>query len=538
MFRHRPSFATLFAVPARLAAVSLLAATPVLAANSLPAQHAHEPAAESAAAGQVLDIPAGLPSSAPPSTKSDGPLRFATQHVGTFHGQQVTYTATAGETILKAEDGTPRASIFTTSYVRDDVENSSTRPVTFLWNGGPGSASLWLHMGVFGPKRVDIPSDARDDGAPPYPIIDNPGAFLDISDIVFIDPVGTGFSHLLGETKGKEFYGVKQDAQSIAEFIYQWVSENGRWNSPKFIGGESYGTTRSAAVVKELEGRFDDIAINGIILVSAILDFSIENHSPGNEMPNMMHLPTMAATAKYHGKAGKGIELADFVQQARDYALGDYAHALLQGESLSAKERAQVRAKLAWFTGLSENYLEQTDLRPQPARFQKELLRDRGLTVGRLDSRYTGVDMDSAGEHSDQDPSFYGIDGAYSSALNSYLREDLGVKTERHYNVIGGLGGPWDWKTPGMPFNYFNVAPYIGTAMRQNSGLQVFVAAGYYDFATPFFAAEYSLNRAGIVPERVHFSYYEAGHMMYIHHPSLFALQEDVHAFIEMTLSE
>jgi len=471
-------------------------------------------------------------------SKDDAPQVYTTQHVGTFHGTEVAYTATAGETILKAEDGTPRASIFATAYVKEGVKDASTRPVTFLWNGGPGSASLWLHMGAFGPVRVDIPSDARDDGAPPYPIIANPGTFLDLSDIVFIDPVGTGFSHTLGETKGKEFYGVQQDARSIAEFISQWVSKNGRWNSPKFIGGESYGTTRSAAVVHELEAGFDDVAINGIILISTILDFTIENHSPGNEMPNMMHLPTMAATAKFHGKAGEGIALEDFVQQAREFALGDYAHALLQGESLSAAERARVRERLSWFTGLSEDYLEQTDLRPQPARFQKELLRDRGLTVGRLDSRYTGVDLDEAGEFSDEDPSFYGIDGAYASALNSYLRGDLGVDTERHYKVIGGLGSPWDWKVPGMPFNYFNVAPYIGTAMRQNSGLQVFVAAGYYDFATPFFQAEYSLNRAGVVPERVHFHYYEAGHMMYIHHPSLHALQTDVHNFLAATLAQ
>jgi len=473
---------------------------------------------------------------APPTeaaaSSATAPKRFVTDHVGTFFGREVSYQAIVGETILKAEDGTPRASIYSTSYLMKGVEDATTRPVVFLWNGGPGSASLWLHMGVFGPKRVDIPSDARDDGAPPYPLVDNPGAFLDVADVVFIDPVGTGFSRTLGETEGKEFYGVKQDAESIAAFIRQWIGEHGRWNSPKYIGGESYGTTRSAAVVRELESGYDDVALNGILLISTILDFSIENHSPGNELPNLMHLPTMAATAKYHGKAGVGKRLEVFVQEARDYALNEYAHALLQGESLPAEEREAVVKRLAYFTGLRETYIEQTDLRLHPARFQKELLRDRGLTVGRLDSRYTGVDMDEAGEHSDQDPSFYGIDGAYASALNAYLREQLEVDLETHYNVIGGLGSPWDWKVPGMPFNYFNVAPYIGTAMRQNKDLEVFVASGYYDFATPFFAAEYSLNRAGIVPERVHFAYYEAGHMMYIHHPSLAKLQQDVHDFL------
>ena len=465
------------------------------------------------------------------------PQVFTTQHVGTFHGTEVSYTAIAGETYLRDDDGNPTATLFSTAYLRSDVEDPSTRPVTFLWNGGPGSSSVWLHMGAFGPLRVDIPSDARDDGAPPYPLVPNPGTFLDLSDIVFLDPVGTGFSRPLGDAEGEDFYGVQQDAQAIAKFIRQWISDHGRWNSPKFIGGESYGTTRAAAVVRELESGFDDVALNGILLISTILDFSIENHTPGNELPNLMHLPTMAATAKYHGRAGGGISLEEFTAQAREFALNGYAHALLQGNDLSQEERAVVRERLAWFTGLSEDYLERTDLRPQPGRFQKELLREQGLTVGRLDSRYTGVDLDSAGERSDQDPSFYGIDGAYAAAINSYLHGSLEVRMDRHYNIIGGLGGSWDWDVPGLPFNYFNLAPWIGKAMRQNSDLQVYVAAGYYDFATPFFSAEYSLNRAGVVPERVHFRYYEAGHMMYIHHPSLHQMLEDVHAFLEQTLA-
>lgn len=474
--------------------------------------------------------------SAQSSESIPDPSIFYTGHEGTFHGVEVAYEAQAGETYLRDKEGNPTATIFSTSYIMEEVEDPTTRPVTFLWNGGPGSASVWLHMGVFGPVRVDIPSDARDDGAPPYPLIANPGTFLDLSDIVFIDPVGTGFSRPLGDAEGKDFYGVKQDAESIAQFIRLWLTEHGRWNSPKFIGGESYGTTRAAAVARELESGFDDVAINGILLISTILDFSIENHTAGNELPSLMHLPTMAATAKYHGKAGDGVALDVFVQQARDYALNEYAHALLQGNSLSDAERNAVRKKLAGFTGLSEAFLERNDLRLQPGRFQKELLREEGLTVGRLDSRYTGVDLDSAGEHTDQDPSFYGIDGAYAAAINHHLQNNLDVSMNRHYNIIGGLGGSWDWKVPGIPFNYFNLAPWIGKAMRENQDLEVYVAAGYYDFATPFFAAEYSLNRAGIVPDRVHFYYYEAGHMMYIHHPSLHKMQDDVHAFLEKAL--
>jgi carboxypeptidase C (cathepsin A) len=475
---------------------------------------------------------AGQATPAEPSGGTAEPRSWTSQHVGTFHGTEVRYTATAGETFFRDEDGVPEAALFSVAYVADGVADPSSRPVTFLWNGGPGSASVWLHMGVFGPMRVDVPSDARDDGGPPYRMLDNPGAFLDVSDVVFIDPVGTGFSRTLGEGEKSDHYGVTQDARSVARFIRQWISENNRWNSPKFIGGESYGTTRSAAVVRELESRWDDVSLNGIILISAILDFSIENHAPGNELPNLMHLPTMAATAHYHGMAGSGTSVADWAQEARTFALNDYAHALLQGDGLSDEERVRVRKGLARLTGLSEAYLDRAGLRLTPGRFQKELLRERGLTVGRLDSRYTGVDADEAGERTDSDPSFYGIDGAYTATLNTWLRDGLGVDMgAQQYSIIGGLGGRWDWDLPGMS-HYTNVAPWIGRAMRENSGLHVFVAAGYYDFATPFFSAEYSLDRVGADHDRVTWAYYEAGHMMYVHHPSLAKLQRDVRSFL------
>jgi len=462
------------------------------------------------------------------------PRAFTSQHRGTFHGVEVAYTATVAETILANEQKEREAALWSIAYVQDGVADPSTRPVTFLWNGGPGSASLWLHMGAFGPKRVDVPSDARDDGGPPYGLLDNPGTFLDVSDIVFVDPVGTGFSRTLGEAEAKDFCGVQQDARSIARFIRQWISQHKRWNSPKFIGGESYGTTRAAAVVRELEGRFDDVAINGILLISTILDFTIDSNATGNELGYVTMLPTMAATAHYHGKAGAGVPLSEFVERARVFALGEYAQALLKGESLPKAEREHVRTHLAELTGLTPDYLELANLRVRPDRFQKELLRERGLSVGRLDSRYTGRDLDAAGESPDDDPSFYGIDGAYATALNAYLRGPLGVELDEQYKVIGGLGAPWDWELDD-PF-YFNVAPYIGEAMRQNSGLRVLVASGYFDMATPFFGAEYSLDRSGVVPERLVFTYYEAGHMMYVNHPSLAKLQEDVRGFVVGTL--
>jgi carboxypeptidase C (cathepsin A) len=477
--------------------------------------------------GTLQEGPPAAPAAAPSAPE---PRTFRSTHSGTFNGTRVDYTATAAETILTDEKGAPEASIFSIAYVADGAAEPEARPVTFLWNGGPGSASLWLHMGVYGPKRVDVPSDARDDGGPPYGLLDNEGAFLDVSDVVFIDPVGTGFSRALGEKEGKDFWGVRADARSIARFIRQWIGAHGRWNSPKFIGGESYGTTRAAAVVRELEGGFDDVAINGILLISAILDFSLDSNATGNELGYVTMLPTMAATARYHGVTGTEVPLERFVAEAREFALGEYAHALLAGTGLAPEDRARVRSRLARFTGLSEAYLDLADLRVRPDRFQKELLRDRGLTVGRLDSRYTGRDLDAAGESPDHDPSFYGIDGAYATALNAWLRGPLEVDLDAHYTVIGGLSGAWDWELDD-PF-YFNVAPYVGAAMRQNAGLEVLVACGYYDMATPFFGAEYSLRRSGVVPERLHFAYYEAGHMMYVNHAALAALQRDTREFL------
>jgi carboxypeptidase C (cathepsin A) len=488
-----------------------------------------------AAALMAAAAPAQGQSEAKPAVKEDGPAIpppniSVTRHSGTFGGQRIAYVATAGETYLKAADGTPRAAIFSTSYVKEPRDPN--RPVTFLFNGGPGSGSVWLHMGAFGPKRVAIPSDARDDSGPPYPLLDNPDSLLDVTDIVFIDPVGTGFSHALGKTEPKEFWGVTKDAESVAQFIRLWLNENGRWNSPKYLGGESYGTTRSAAVVDQLEGQYNDVALNGVILISTVLDFAAGADTPGNELSPVLNLPSMAATALYHGKA-QAPALEGFVEEARQYALGPYASALLKGQRISPEERASVRRELARFTGLSEAYLEQANLRVEPARFYKELLRDRGLTVGRLDSRYTGRDYDNAGETPDNDPSFYGIDAGYTAAINAWLRGPLGYRTERSYVTIGSVG-PWDWQIPGgRDANaYLNLTPYLGKAMRENSGMRIFVGQGYYDFATPFFAAEYALSRTGIPQERIEYRYYGSGHMMYVRDEDRSALSRDVRAFI------
>ena len=463
------------------------------------------------------------------------PVVSVTRHSGTLGGTRINYRAIAGETYLKDKEGKPLAAITSYSYIKEGPTDPK-RPVTFLWNGGPGSGSLWLHMGAFGPKRVVIPSDARDDGAPPYPIIENVDSLLDVTDIVFIDPVGTGFSRALGKTDPKDYWGVTKDAKSMAAFIRLWLNENGRWNAPKFIGGESYGTTRSAAVINELEGTYTDVAVNGIILISSILDFSAAADSPGNELGYVTNLPSMAATAWYHNKvANRPATVEEFVAEAKAFAIGPYASALLKGNSLSAEERQQILPQLSRYTGVSQEYLARADLRLSPGRFYKELLRDRGQTIGRLDTRYLGKDYDDAGETPDNDPSFYAIDGAYTAAMNAYARETLKYSPDVTYSSIGGVGD-WDWKIGGPRGGegYLNVAPYIGRALRENSGLRVFVGQGYYDFATPFFGAEYSLNRTGIPNDgRITWHWYHAGHMMYVRDEDLRKLSNDIRAFIK-----
>ena len=489
-----------------------------------------------AAVAVIADpMPATAQDKAPPPAAAPAepyvPQVRTTRHRGVFGGQRVTYEATIGETVLKNKDGVDEAAIVTTAYVKQPRDPK--RPVTFLFNGGPGSGTVWLMMGAFGPKRVAIPSNATDDGAPPYPIVDNPDSILDVTDLVFIDPPGTGFSVLLPKAESKNYHGVTADAKAVAEVIRRWLGENGRWNSPKYLGGESYGTTRSAAVANQLmNATYNDVALNGILLISTILDFGAQAEVPGNEMPYVVSLPSMAATALFHGKA-EAPSNEQFIEEARQFAIGPYASALLKGARLPAEERAAIRRQLARFTGLSETYLEQADLRVTPGRFWKQLLRDRGLVVGRLDSRYTGKDRDNAGETFDNDPSFYGIDAGYTASVNAWEREGLGFKTDREYQSISNSITDWDWKiSDSDDLFYLNVAPYLGTALRENSGLRIFVGQGYYDMATPFFGAEYSLSRAGIPQDRIVYKYYDAGHMMYVRDEDRVKLSADIREFI------
>lgn len=468
-------------------------------------------------------------------TKTPEPKSYSIERSGRFGGKTVPYTVTAKETFLKNKDDDPTASIFSIAYTKKDVDDPSSRPVTFVFNGGPGSASLWLHMGVFGPRRIEVPSDGQHAGAAPYRIIDNTYSILDASDLVFIDPVGTGFSRALGETKPSDFWGVKGDAQALAEFIRIYVTENKRWNSPKYLAGESYGTTRAVALTHEMQSGFSGMSINGLILVSAILDFQPAHFSPGNDMPYVGYLPSYTATAWYHKQLPKADKkLPDLLNDVRTFAIETYAPALLKGNRLTKSERDQILEQLHNYTGLSIDYLDRANLRVGAWRFMKELMRDEGLSVGRFDSRYTGEDYDDAGEFFDNDPSAYGISGAYVASINDYLTREIGVDLTREYKILPSeVSQNWDWSLGegGRP-STVNVAPWLGKAMRENKDLRTLVANGYFDLATPFFATENTFSNNSIDPERVTMTYYEAGHMMYTHEPSLKKLSEDVRAFL------
>jgi carboxypeptidase C (cathepsin A) len=463
------------------------------------------------------------------------PNSFVREHSVRAQGQTVAITARAGETFVRDAEGKPVASFFTWAYVKKGVEDPSTRPVAFLYNGGPGSASLWLHMGAFGPRRVALPSEPADDGAPPYPIVDNPDNLLDITDLVFIDPVGTGFSRALPGADPKKFWGVLEDARSIADFLQTWITDNGRWNSPKFIVGESYGTPRSAVLADELGQR--DISLNGIILISAVLDYQNSRFSDGGVMGYVSFLPTYAATAWYHGKIeNRPAAIEPFLEEVRSFARNEYALALIAGNRLPARERMELLRKLSRFTGLDPDYLDKANLRVPVSRFFKELLRDERVVVGRLDGRYVGIEPDVVAESYESDPASDSIGSGYTSAINAHMRDYFGVEMDRSYTTSGReASSHWNWLLTERAPNggrFVNVVPYLGRAMRRNKDLRVLVPSGYFDFATPFFGAENALAEDGCVPERIRFSYYQAGHMMYLHDPSRAALLRDVREFL------
>ncbi|TFU06475.1 peptidase S10 [Polymorphobacter arshaanensis] len=472
------------------------------------------------------------PDVAAASTTEDAqPSRHSVQ----IAGRTVNYTATPGTLIIRDDDGKPTASVFYTAYTVEGA--AANRPVTFLFNGGPGSSTMWLHMGSVGPMRVDTPNVAASATAP-YRVVPNANSLLDRSDLVFIDAVGTGYSRPLGDMKGPEFWGVDGDIDAFAKAIQRWVTKNNRWDSPKFIMGESYGTLRAAGLVYALQQR--GMPMNGVMLVSSILNYGIRN--PGFDQLDVTYLPSYAATAWYHKRAGQGTDLASFVAQAQAYARGPYLLAMQKGDTLTPAEAQAVATELSKFTGLSTQVLLENDLRVELGRFRKQLLLDQRKSVGRLDSRFTGTDVDAGGENPDYDAADASLSGAYVGALNTYLTGTLGYKTKLSYrpNYYSKINPSWDWKHKApdgnRPLPVADTALDLAAAMRENPRLKVLSANGYYDMATPFTGAEYDLAHMQLDPSlrpNLSFTYYPAGHMFYIEPGSLAAFRTDLLRFYD-----
>jgi carboxypeptidase C (cathepsin A) len=469
-----------------------------------------------------------------------------TRHHLRVGGEHVPYTATAGTLVLReetfgegenagrAEGAKARAQVFVVSYVRDDAIDRSSRPVTFCFNGGPGSSSVWLHLGMLGPKRVSLDPE----GFPTSlagELRDNEHSLLDVSDLVFIDPVSTGFSRAVKGEKPKEFHGFKKDIESVGEVIRLWCSRNGRWPSPKFLAGESYGTTRAAGLAGHLQERHG-LYLSGLMLISSVLEFSTLQFGPGNDLPPLLFLPSYTATAHYHGRLDgelQALPLPELLRRVEAFAVERYAPALLRGSSLAAEERSEIADELARFTGVSTEFVEDNDLRVPIFRFVKELLRDRRRTVGRLDSRYLGTDRDAGGESFEYDPAYSAIQGTFTAALNHYLREELGYTNDLPYEILADLYQNWRYKE--FENRYVNVAETLRKAMSTNPRLRVHVASGYYDLATPYFASEYTIDHLGLQGElrgNLSTSYYQAGHMMYVQEASLERLKRVLSEFV------
>ncbi len=461
-------------------------------------------------------------------------VQKTTSHEVSIGGKRLRYTATAGTYLLKEEDGSPKASVFFVAYTKEGESNPGQRPVLFSFNGGPGSSSIWLHLGLFGPRRV-VMSNEGFALPPPSMLVDNSYSLLDRADLVFIDPVTTGFSRAVPGESDKQFHGVTADVESVGSFIRLWTTRNGRWASPKFLAGESYGTTRAAGLASHLQERHG-MYLSGVILVSSILNFQTARFDIGNDLPYPLFLPTYTATAWYHKKLPPELsgDLEATLTEVRRFAETDYTLALMKGNALTPKDRGAIAASLARYTGLSAEYIERTNLRIDIHRFTKELLRGERTTVGRLDSRFKGTDLDAAGEEPEFDPSMAAIRGPYGGALNDYVRRELGYDSDLPYEILTGRVRPWSYDD--FENRYLNTAESLRQAMTRNPALKVFVANGYYDLATPFFATEYTFAHLGLPPSlegNITMTYYPAGHMMYIHLPSLVALRRDLDRFFD-----
>ncbi len=465
-----------------------------------------------------------------------------THHSIEINGEEINYTVTAGTIVLKEEGKKKgkatgvkaKATLFFVAYTLDGVENPSARPLTFAFNGGPGSSSVWLHLGVLGPRRVYLEEDGKAP-PPPYHLVDNEFSILDITDLVFIDPVSTGYSRAVPGEKPDEFHNFKKDIESVGDFIRLYTTRYRRWTSPKFVIGESYGTTRASGLAGYLQ-KEHGFYLNGLMLVSIVLNFQTIRFGTGNDLPHILYLPTFAASAWHHQRLSEELQsysLAELLAEVSEFTMGEYNLALMKGSTLPAEEEQQITTKLAAYTGLTKEYIGRTNLRININRFTKELLRDQRRTIGRFDSRYSGIDRDAAGEFAEFDPSDREINGAFTASLQDYLSSELEYESEIPYRILAHLWQSWRYEEHQNQF--VDVTETLRQAMSINPHLKVFVANGYYDLATPFMAAEYTVNHLQLESElrdNVVMAYYEAGHMMYLHHPSLEKLKEDLTDFL------
>ncbi len=487
-----------------------------------------------AAAGRADDAP-------PLPTTPDA----VTRHTVSVDGRTLRYSATAGRTVLYDAKNEPAASLFSVAYTLDGAREAS-RPVAFLWNGGPGSSSLWLHLGAFAPLVVR--GNGTSPVALPAALVPNDGTLLDATDLVFVDAPGTGFSRVGGKGKPADFYGVDQDARAFSQFIERWLSAHDRWGSPKFLIGESYGTTRAANVVDRLQNA--GVGINGVALISSVLDKNtLDPAPPGEDLSNVKYLPSEAAVAWYQDAlpGPRPPRLEPFLADVRRFAAGPYASALLQGANLDPAARRAIVAQSHAYVGLDESYIERADLRLDPGRFEKELLRGRGRLAGRLDGRFVGYDIDRTSDSPAYDPTLdASLQSAFVSAFNRYVREDLRYRSDLRYLPFnyGEVGNAWSFKRDaadvGIAVQVPDVIPDLAQALTRNPGLRVFSANGYYDLATPFFGTELDLAHLGIDPAlRAHvtYGYYRSGHMIYLDPAARRSLRADLESWMRAALA-
>lgn len=497
--------------------------------------------------------------------ESEQPKLTITEHTATIGGQPIKYKATAGYMVLKdyepeadkkkkeqepgldpsenkdeskkdkdKDKGKPKplAKVFFIAYTRDDAGPVGKRPVTYCFNGGPGSASVWLHMGALGPRRAVL-TDRGEALPPPYRLQDNNYSWLDKTDLVFIDPVSTGYSRVEAGEKPEKFHGYKEDIQSVAEFIRLYTTKFQRWTSPKFVAGESYGTTRAAGLSDYLQERYG-IYLNGIVLLSSVLNFETLDFAPGNDLPYVLFLPSYTSAAWYHKKIAPDLQkesLSQVLKQAEEFASHDYLLALFQGDTISPERKKEIAGKLSQFIGLPADYINQLNLRVPSFLFFTHLLMDRNREIGRYDSRFTGIRYNPGTDRPDYDPSYEAVNGSFTAAFNDYVRRELHFESELPYETLTNVR-PW----LNAENRYLDVAEDLRKAMSRNPYLKVWIGCGYYDLATPYFAAQYNVNAMQLdasIRDNIRLTYYDAGHMIYIYKPALEKFKTDFESFLK-----